>query len=293
MLGSVLTGPWMHQLILQPPTPVLQVWLPVFQVCRDTVECNLGSECCEKSCLPKSWEKPAEASPLLLGAMAQSCPCPQSSFGVGCRGVCAWLWTWLWLILMTSQLGLRPGTSLWAHRSPGCHQTCSALLARSLCLCTPLTEIPAVLAASPAHLCSSGFPSSSAAAALPSSWHGPQHLCVSETPRGDGQWYERHYCYDNKEDVSLALPSFSFLKSQSEIQIYWHEPGCRESSRQEELAGHVAGSFPGSHRRMFQGHRFRSAFLRLSCRQTTSSRRQRKLRGIATKQPQWFILNFF
>lgn len=136
MLGSVLTGPWVHQLILQPPTPVLQVWLPMFQVCHDTVECNLGSECCEKSCLPKSWEKPAEASPLPLGAMAQSCPCPQSSFGVGCRGVCAWLWTWLWLILMTSRLGLRPGTSLWAHRSPGYMWSLSPDLLCSSCSVT-------------------------------------------------------------------------------------------------------------------------------------------------------------
>lgn len=85
----MLTEPRVHQMILQPPTPVLQVWLPVFEACHDTVECNLGSECCEKSCLPKSWEKPAGASPVPLGAVAQSCPCPQSSFGVGCEGVCA------------------------------------------------------------------------------------------------------------------------------------------------------------------------------------------------------------
>lgn len=96
----MLSGPWVHQLTLQPLPSVLQVWLPVFKVCPDMVECNLGSECCEESCVPKSWEKPAGASPLPLGATAQSCPCPWSSSGVGCRGVCAWLWTWLWTLLI-------------------------------------------------------------------------------------------------------------------------------------------------------------------------------------------------
>lgn len=294
MPGSVLTGPWVHQLILQPPTPVLQVWLPGFEVCHDTVECNLGSECCEKSCLPKSWEKPAGASPVALGAMAQSCPCPQSSFGVSCKGVCALLWTWLWLILtwfpgLASDLAHPCGlTDLLAIC---CHcQTCSALLAWSLCLCpfSLLSLLPALLTFAPQ---APQAPLQLLLCPAPGMDH--RDFRMSETPGGNGQWCDRRDCYDNKENVALALLPFSFLNSQSEIQVYGHEPGCRESSRQEELAGHIAGSFPSTHRCRFQGHRFRSAFLGLSCRQTSSSRRQRKLLSIATEQPQWFILNSF
>lgn len=113
---------------------------------------------------------------------------------------------WSWLDFLAHPRGLTDLLAMCGH----CHQTCSALLAWSMCLCALLPEVPAVLTASPAHLCSSGSPSSSAApqAPLPSSWHGPQHHRVSETPGEDGQWYERHYCYDNKADVAfLCLPS--------------------------------------------------------------------------------------
>lgn len=113
---------------------------------------------------------------------------------------------WSWLDFLAHPCGLTDLLAMCGH----CHQTCSALLAWSMCLCALLPEVSAVLTASPAHLCSSGSPSSSAApqAPLPSSWHGPQHHRVSETPGEDGQWYERHYCYDNKADVAfLCLPS--------------------------------------------------------------------------------------
>lgn len=210
------------------------------------------------------------------------------------KGVCALLWTWLWLILtwfpgLASDLAHPCGlTDLLAIC---CHcQTCSALLAWSLCLCpfSLLSLLPALLTFAPQ---APQAPLQLLLCPAPGMDH--RDFRMSETPGGNGQWCDRRDCYDNKENVALALLPFSFLNSQSEIQVYGHEPGCRESSRQEELAGHVAGSFPSTHRCRFQGHRFRSAFLGLSCRQTSSSRRQRKLLSIATEQPQWFILNSF
>lgn len=80
------------------------------------------------------------------------------------------------------------------------------------------------------------------------------------------------------------------LKSQSEIRVCRHEPG-RAAGRRSSLDTSLDHSRAVTD--AFQGHRFRSAFLGLSCTQTTSSRRQRKLRGVATEQPQRFILNFF
>lgn len=291
MLGCGLTGPWVHQLILQPPTPVLQVWLPVFEVCHDTVECNLGSECCEKSCLPKGQEKPAGASPGPSGAMAQSCPCPQSSCGVCCQAVCAWLWLILtWLPGFASDLALHPcGLTALLAVCGHCHQTCSALLAWSLCLCAPLAEVPAVLTASPALLCSSGSPSSSAAAALPSSRHGPQPLRVPETPAGDGRWYERLLQWqEGRCGISFAsLQLAEKPKRNSGLSARARRAAGRRSSLDTPLDRSQALTDA------FQGHRFTSPFLGLCCRQTTNSTRQRKLRGIATEQPQWFILNLF
>lgn len=71
-----------------------------------------------------------------------------------CEPGCAWSW----LDLLAHPCGLTDLPARCGH----CHQACSALLAWSLCLCAPLPEVPAVLAASPAHLCSSGSPGSSA-----------------------------------------------------------------------------------------------------------------------------------
>jgi len=71
-------------------SPVLQVWLPVFKVCPDTVECNLGSERCEKGCVPKSREKPAGAprfpwEPRHRAALVLS-PHPGQAVGVSVPG---------------------------------------------------------------------------------------------------------------------------------------------------------------------------------------------------------------
>ncbi|KAL2298546.1 hypothetical protein Nmel_015548 [Mimus melanotis] len=89
---------------------------------------------------------------------------------------------------LISWLGFRPGTSMWVHWLKVVIVTRPALLfLLGHCVSAPLPEVPAVLSASPAHLCFSGSPSSSAAATVPSSWCGPQHLRVSETAGGDGQ----------------------------------------------------------------------------------------------------------
>lgn len=74
VLGSVLSGPWVHQLTLQPLPPVLQVWLPVFKVCPDTVECNLGSERCEKSCVSKELREVCWGLPTSLGSHGTELP---------------------------------------------------------------------------------------------------------------------------------------------------------------------------------------------------------------------------